>query len=182
MSRKANECWGQRHLSRKFLEEEHLAYVPQNDYFCSMSLSALYFHLVVRTKHGRMTIPESGKSDLYSYMAGIIDKRGCQAIIINGMPNHIHFLIRVRPTICFSDLVHDLKLGATHFIKSHREVYPDFDGWGSEYAVFSCSASDRSGIISYIKNQENHHKGMSADDELADFCRKANINYFPPAE
>ncbi|MBQ9465550.1 MAG: transposase [Muribaculaceae bacterium] len=147
-----------------------------------MSLSALYYHLVIRTKNSKMTITDSFKGELYSYMAGIIVKRGCRPVIINGMGNHIHFLIEVTPTICFSDIVHDLKLGATHYIKTHREKYPMFEGWGREYAVFSCSASDRSRIISYIKNQEEHHAGLNAEDELMRFCKLASIEYHDVTE
>jgi len=143
-----------------------------------MSLSALYFHLVIRTKNGKMTIPEVAKGDLYAYMAGIISKRDCRALVINGTPNHIHFLIHVSPSTCFSDLVHDLKLGATHYIKTHREQFSEFDGWGREYAVFSCSAADRSRIIGYIRNQESHHRTVSAEDELRSFCDKALIDYY----
>ncbi len=143
-----------------------------------MSLAALYFHLVIRTKSGKMTIPEATKNGLYAYMSGIISKRGCEALIINGIANHIHFLIRVTPSTLFSDIVHDLKLGATHYIKTHREQFPDFDGWGREYAVFSCSAADRTGIISYIKNQEVHHNTFSAEDELRRFCAMARIDYY----
>ena len=143
-----------------------------------MSLSALYFHLVIRTKNGKMTIPETSKSGLYGYMSGIISKRNCEAVIINGTQNHIHFLIRVAPSVCFSDLVHDLKLGATHFIKTHQEEFMDFEGWGREYAVFSCSAADRTRIINYIKNQEIHHQQVSAEAEMEHFCKMANIEYF----
>ena len=125
-----------------------------------------------------MTIPNENKAGLYAYMAGIISKRNCQSVIINGMPNHIHFLIRVAPSICFSDLVHDLKLGGTHYIKAHIEQFTKFDGWGKEYAVFSCSASDRTNIIRYIKNQESHHIGMSSEDELRRFCDLAGIDYY----
>ena len=99
-------------------------------------------------------------------------------MVINGTPNHIHLLIRVSPSIKFSDLVHDLKLGATHYIKTNRERFVDFEGWGKEYAVFSCSASDRARIISYIKNQEEHHCIISAEEELRRFCDMAQIDYY----
>lgn len=143
-----------------------------------MSLSALYFHLVIRTKNGKMTIPETAKGGLYGYMAGIIGKRNCQAVIINGTANHIHFLIRVVPSVCFSDLVHDLKLGATHYIKTHIEQFRQFEGWGHEFAVFSCSAADRTRIVNYIKNQETHHQQINAEEELRNFCKMAQIDYY----
>lgn len=125
-----------------------------------------------------MTIPETSKRELYGYMAGIIGKRNCRALIINGIPNHIHFLVRVMPSTCFSDLVHDLKLGATHYIKTHGESFAQFEGWGKEYAVFSCSAADLTRIIRYIKNQEVHHHCESAEDELRNFCKMAQIDYY----
>ncbi len=143
-----------------------------------MSLAALYFHLVARTKSGRMTIPEVAKGGLYAYMAGLVSNRGCKALIINGTPNHIHLLIRVTPATKFSDLVHDLKLGATHYIKTHRERFTHFEGWGKEYAVFSCSAADLTRVISYIKNQEEHHRMITAEDEMRRFCDVARIDYY----
>lgn len=143
-----------------------------------MSLSALYFHLVIRTKNGKKTLPEQHKPGLYVYMVGIVAKRNCKAVKINGIENHIHMLIRVTPSMVFSDLVHDLKLGATHYIKTHRADFPDFEGWGKEYAVFSCSASDLTRIIQYITNQEEHHKEVSAEDEMKRFCGMAGIEYY----
>lgn len=142
-----------------------------------MSLTALYFHLVIRTKNGKMTIPDKYKHELYSYMAGIIMNRGCQAVIINGMANHIHMLIKVSPAICFSDLVHDLKLGATHYMKMNADKFSLFEGWSKEYAAFSCSAGDRSRIKRYIEHQEEHHQGLSAEDELKRFCELSGLEY-----
>ena len=143
-----------------------------------MSLSALYYHLVIRTKNGKKTLPEQHKAGLYGYMAGIIVKRDCTAVKINGIENHIYLLIRVTPSMVFSDLVHDLKLGATHYIKMHRAEFPDFNGWGKEYAVFSCSASDCTRIIQYIVNQDTHHEKVSAEDEMKRFCEMAEIDYY----
>ena len=110
-------------------------------------------------------------------MAGIIEKRGCRALKINGIGNHIHFLLRVTTSCLFSDLVHDLKLGATHYLKSHHAEFPDFEGWGKEYAVFSCSASDHSRIVQYISNQEDHHKTITEEDEMQGFCRMAGLEF-----
>ena len=124
-----------------------------------------------------MTIPDQYKQELYSYMAGIINNRGCHAKAINGMANHIHLLIKVSPAIRFSDLVHDLKLGATHFMKTNADKFNQFEGWSKEYAVFSCSASDRSRIKRYIEHQEEHHRGLSAEDELRKFCKLSGVEY-----
>ena len=60
----------------------------------------------------------------------------------------------------------------------HRAEFPDFNGWGKEYAVFSCSASDRTRIIQYIENQETHHEKVSAEDEMKRFCEMAEIDYY----
>ena len=61
-----------------------------------MSLSALYYHLVIRTKNGEKDPAQSStRLDYMVYMAGIIVKRDCTAVKINGIENHIHLLIRV---------------------------------------------------------------------------------------
>ena len=40
-----------------------------------------------------------------------------------------------------------------------------FEGWGEGYAAFSYSFNDLETVKNYIKNQKEHHKGVTFGDE-----------------
>ena len=63
----------------------------------------LLFHLVWSAKNRRVFIDESLKIRLYSYIRELTKDKQQHLTIINGMPDHIHMLVNLRPTICLSD-------------------------------------------------------------------------------
>ena len=85
-------------------------------------------------------ISEKWKTDLPKYIAGIIKGKGQKPIIVNGMPDHIHAFIGLRPAIALSDLVRDIKNNSSNFIKDHKLVKGKFS-WQEGYGAFSYSHS-----------------------------------------
>ena len=49
------------------------------------------------------------EEDVYKYITGIIQNKGHKLISINGMPDHIHIFIGMKPKEAISDLVRDVK-------------------------------------------------------------------------
>lgn len=147
-----------------------------------MSLVRAFYHIVVRTKYSRPALLVEHKRDLYAYMAGIIKQRKCNPIIINGVDDHIHMLIELHPEQTLSGLMHDLKLGTSRFLKDRPGWFPCFEGWGSGYAAFTSSYSNRDKVIAYIKNQEMHHHNHTYEEEIQWFCRCNGVTYYPPAD
>jgi REP element-mobilizing transposase RayT len=62
-----------------------------------MSHSRLIYHFVFATKDRVPLISERWENELYAYLAGIVKNHKGQAIIINGMPDHVHLLIILEP-------------------------------------------------------------------------------------
>ncbi len=92
------------------------------------------------------------------------------------MPDHLHQLISVHPTIAPSDLVRDLKANSSRWLKD--VLNRDF-AWQSAYGVFSVSASDLEAVRHYINSQEEHHKRMTFEEEYIAFLTKHGIEYDP---
>jgi len=86
---------------------------------------------------------------------------------MNGTPNHIHMLIDLHSQQNLADLVRDMKRASNLWMKTHREWFPDFDGWEHEYAAFSVSKPDQNAVINYIKSQEEHHALYDLEAEYA---------------
>jgi putative transposase len=72
-----------------------------------MSYTQLLYHIVFRTKKSENTIPEQHERELYAYIMGIINKKKSKLYRLGGMPDHIHLLVDIHPTIAVSDFMKD---------------------------------------------------------------------------
>ena len=71
--------------------------------------SQIHIQVVFAVKGRQSLIPYSFEEELYKYITGIIQNKKQKMLAINGMPDHIHFFIGLRPDICISDLVREVK-------------------------------------------------------------------------
>jgi putative transposase len=139
-----------------------------------MSYISSFFHIVISTSERRNTLTESHIKDLFAYIWGIVKKRNCQLIRINGVQNHIHLLISMNSSTSVSDLVHDIKRDSSIWLKRNSD-FPLFEGWSKEYAAFSVSYGHVDMVKQYIINQQEHHKQKSAIDEETDLLREYGL-------
>ena len=146
-----------------------------------MSYTVSLFHIVIGTHQRKMSINEKHKTELYKYIWGIIEKCNCKLICINGIPDHIHLLVDLNSTISIAQLVRDIKRFSSLWIKS-SEYFPLFDGWGKEYAAFSCSKSMSEQVQNYIKNQEEHHSKEEFISEYQRLIIKHGLCYHKSSE
>ena len=97
-------------------------------------------------------------------------------LVINGMPDHIHFLIGIKPSCCLSDLVREIKKSTNEFIKDKKFCKFKFQ-WQEGFGAFSYSHSALNNVIAYINNQKNHHKKQTFREEYKTFLTKFQIDH-----
>jgi REP element-mobilizing transposase RayT len=134
-------------------------------------------HVVINTKCRRMTITEKNKRQLYFYMWGIIGKMNCHLYWMNGIPNHIHLLVDIDSSICIAKFVQELKRASSVWLKSQKQLFPHFEGWGHEYCAFSKGYSDIDTVINYIRNQEKHHHIVTYEDEMTTLLAQVGMEW-----
>ena len=125
----------------------------------------IFYHIVFGTKHREHTINENNESELYKYIWGILKKKKCKLYRINGMPDHIHIFCDLHPSVNLSNLVKDIKV-ATNLWMKESALFPEFTGWQEGYGAFTSSMRDKEKIINYIKNQKEHHKTETFENEF----------------
>jgi REP element-mobilizing transposase RayT len=138
--------------------------------------SQLYAHLVFAVKGRQSLIHNEWKETLYKYIAGIIRNQKGKLMIINGMADHIHLLVGIKPDHCISDLVRDIKSHSSKFINEQGFVKGRFD-WQEGFGAFSVSQSQVPKLIGYIQNQETHHKKRSFHTEYLSFLKAYEIDF-----
>ena len=140
------------------------------------TFTQIHIQLVFAVQNRRSMIKGVWKDDLHKYMTGIIQNHGHKVLQINGMPDHVHILIGMRPTQSLSDLMKQLKQDSSKWINESRFVNGRFS-WQAGYGAFSYTKEQVPMIIDYIKNQEEHHRQQSFTEEYLEFLKKFGIDY-----
>ena len=138
--------------------------------------SQIYIHVVFAVKGKYSLVMPAWEEELYKYISGIVTNKKQKMLAINGTPDHIHFLIGMRPSCCLSDLVREVKKSSNSFIKDKHFCKSLFQ-WQEGYGAFSYSHSALDNVIKYINNQKVHHAKTSFKDEYIDFLKKFEIEY-----
>ncbi len=136
----------------------------------------LIYHIVFTPKHRSPILEKSNRHILFKYITGILSNKKCHLYQINGVEDHIHILTHVHPTISLSNLVKDIKVASSLFIKSEN-LFPLFQEWQVGYGGFSCSFKDKEILIKYIANQEEHHKKLDYKEELISLLKEHGISF-----
>lgn len=140
------------------------------------TFSQIYIQVVFAVKNRDCLILSSWEEELYKYISGIIRNKEQKLLAINGMPDHIHFLIGMKPSCCLSDLVREIKKSSNEFINEKKFSKFKFQ-WQEGYGAFSYSHSALNNVILYINNQKQHHKTQTFREEYKDFLTKFQIEH-----
>src|SRR6266403_1784253 len=98
--------------------------------------SQIYIQAVFAVEGRLSLIRPEFKEDLNKYITGIVRNQGQKLIAINGMSDHVHILIGLKPTKALADLVREIKADSTKFINKNRWVRGRFT-WQEGYGAFS---------------------------------------------
>jgi putative transposase len=134
---------------------------------------ANFAHCIFSTKDRRNLIPLELQPRLYAYLIGIARNLQIQLIAVGGMPNHIHLLIAVRPTMGLAVAIQKLKANSSRWMGEQGLSFE----WPKGYATFSVSPSLVEMVTNYIRNQEQHHRGRSFEEEFLVLLKKAGVSY-----
>ncbi|MGY6743723.1 MAG: IS200/IS605 family transposase [Cecembia sp.] len=140
------------------------------------TFSQIYIQLVFAVQGRNSLIQKSWEDELYKYIIGIIQNKDQKLLAINGMPDHIHILIGLKPSCCLSDLVMEVKKASNKFI-NEKKFCPYQFKWQDGYGAFSYSHSALDRVIAYVKNQKEHHKKKTFKQEYKEFLKKFQIEH-----
>jgi len=140
------------------------------------SYTNLIYHIVFATKNRRTTITADRKERLYEYIGGTIRGLGGILLAINGMSDHVHILVKLRPDKSLSDVLRDMKANSSGWM---HDVFPDAAdfSWQNGYGAFTVSSSQIDGVKRYIADQEIHHAGRSFEDEFVVLLEKNGVEF-----
>ncbi len=138
--------------------------------------SQIYIQSVIAVKGRQNLLHKQWRHEVFKYMSGIISNKGHKPIIVNGVGDHVHFFIGLKPAMSISDLMRDVKNNSSNFINDHNWVRGKF-AWQKGYGAFSYDHSQIETVYSYVMNQEKHHRKKTFQDEYLGLLKKFEVSY-----
>ncbi|GAA5043504.1 transposase [Marivirga lumbricoides] len=140
------------------------------------SYRQIFYQIIFGTKYRAKTLTEEYCLDLYKYIWGILKAKNCITYRINGVEDHIHICCDLHPSVALADLVKDIKLSSSIWLKANPH-FPDFIGWQVGYGAFTYSQREKEKIINYVKRQKTHHQEVSFINEFKEILIEQNIEF-----
>jgi len=134
----------------------------------------ILLHLIFSTRGRRPLIKPKFRDDLFAYLGGIVREMRGTALMVNGIADHVHLLVRIRPAQSAAEIVRVIKANSSKWVSGKWNS--EF-AWQTGYGVFSVSESNVAAVKKYIANQEEHHRTHSFQEEFLAFLKKNNVAY-----
>lgn len=136
----------------------------------------LIYHVVFATKYRRPSITDSIQERLYEYIGGTIRAKKGHLIEIGGVNDHVHLLARLSPALAMADVVRDIKANSSKWMNERPETSPTFE-WHKGYGAFTVSFSQIPSVEKDIRNQREHHRSRTFQEEYIEFLKRHGIDF-----
>ena len=138
--------------------------------------SQIFLHIVFSPKYRSALMKPSFQDDLYKYITNLTKELNQNMIQINGIEDHIHLLVRLRPAMAPAVFVQKIKANSSRWINQQGFLDVDFK-WQVGSGIFSVGYKHVDVVSRYIKNQKEHHKKTNFKKEYVNILKAADIAF-----
>lgn len=136
----------------------------------------IYLQTVFAVKYRNSVITTDLQPIIFAVIGNLINETNCKTIIVNGMEDHVHCFLGLRPVVSVSELMKTVKAKSSKYINDNL-LTPERFEWQEGYGVFSYSQLQIDSVYHYILNQRQHHKNQTFREEYIETLKEFNIDY-----
>jgi putative transposase len=133
-------------------------------------------HLIFSTKNREPVLIPEIRTELQSYLAGVLREEGCPTLQVGGVADHVHLLFGLSRTRTVAQVVEQVKTSSSKWIKPRSAAFAEFH-WQAGYGAFSVSQSNAGAVAQYIRSQEEHHRKVTFQEEYRRFLKRYQVEY-----
>jgi putative transposase len=130
--------------------------------------SQIYIQVVFAVYGRENLIKPEWKDEIYKYISGIVKNKKQKLLAINGVSDHVHILLGIKPNCELSHLIQEIKSNSSGFINEKKFIKGKFH-WQEGFGAFSYGYSQLDTVIGYIQRQEGHHKKKVSGRSISAF-------------
>ena len=139
------------------------------------SFTRLTFHIAFATKYRKPSTKEEIQERFYKYIGGTLRAKKGQLIEIGGVEDHVHILAGLSPTFAVSDVIRDVKASSSKWMREECDI--ESFQWQKGFGTFTASYDRVEAIRNYIRNQKEHHKTKTFQEEYIEFLERHGIEF-----
>ena len=136
---------------------------------------SLFYQLVFSTKNRTKSILQPWRDRLHAYLGGIVRSMGGMALEVGGTQDHVHMLVSLAATHTIATVLKGVKASSSQWV--HRDIGSRRFDWQDGYGAFSVSRSQVETIRKYIRNQAEHHRHLTFQEEYVKMLSEEGIEF-----
>jgi REP-associated tyrosine transposase len=144
----------------------------------SHTYSSNRVHVIFSTKDRRKSLSAETQAKLWAYLKGIAKNQGFELIVAGGVEDHVHMLLVLPPKLPLARAVQLLKGNSSKWLNDNGIEIRNF-AWQEGYGAFSVSASQTDAVVEYIKDQAEHHRKRTFEEEFLSMLKRYGVQYDP---
>ena len=144
-----------------------------------MGYTKLWIHLVWATKKREPLLDKTLRLKLFSHIRENALTKNIHIDFINGHIDHVHTLVSLNADQTIANIVQLIKGESSYWINKNKLIPQKFE-WQDDYFAVSVSESGINAVREYIKNQEEHHKKKTFQQEYDEFMEKYGFALMNP--
>ena len=138
------------------------------------SYTKIWLHLIWETHNREKLLNEKAAKAVSEFLFNYAVEKNIFMKVNYVNAEHVHSLIDLPSNHTVEDCLKLFKGASSHYINQNKLINGRFS-WGRGYAAFSVSESQVEKVITYIKNQKEHHRINSFAEEYNEFLKKYNV-------
>jgi putative transposase len=136
----------------------------------------IYIQAIFAVKYRDAVFDKAWRSEVWGVIGNLINETGCKTIIVNGVEDHVHCFLGLKPVVSVSELMKTVKGKSSKHINDEHLTKIRFE-WQEGYGAFSYGRSQIDQVFKYIANQEEHHKNQTFRQEFRDYLEEFEVPY-----
>lgn len=136
-----------------------------------MPFVRIWIHLIWATKNRDKIINSELKPRILQHIKENSINKNIFIDTLNCVDDHIHLLISLGADQTIAKVTQLIKGESSHWVNSNKIVNYKFE-WQDDYIAVSVSKSVVEKVRNYIRNQEEHHRHKSFEEEYELFMKK----------
>ena len=136
-----------------------------------MGYVKMWAHLVWATKKREPVLGKNIRKNIFSHIRENALTKNIQIDFINGHVDHVHILISLNADQTIANTIQLIKGESSYWINKNKLTPQKFE-WQDDYFAVSVSESGIDKVRDYIKNQEEHHKKKTFQQEYDEFMER----------
>ena len=139
------------------------------------TFATLLTPVIFSTKDRQPLLTPHLRTDLLAYLGGIVRNIHGKLMDSNARPDHVHCLRSLPPALAVAEALRLIKSNSSLGVHQtwHRAAF----AWQAGYGAFSVSPSNVPAVVKYIRDQEQHHRTISLQEEFLAFLKAHRIPY-----